>query len=324
MPRTRGARDVAADLDLRRSCRSSVEPWTNSPIRRASRDPASPPKASVIQSSASVERRVLRPYRRTVLGSRSVKMRRRQSHPPQKNFRVCKEIRTGMPSQGRSPSSRTYRLCTRLDMLWHAEQTADARQVRRRISMVPSLGRSKTSSTSDVSGNSVPRPIGRNGEGQSYSLSTPRRRRWKESPNVRMNHKSTEKYALDRVSGVSWEFPLFAFSSLFKRPFAPDSVQIWEKKWRRQPSDLWAYFPRVALSTRARCGLQKNRFFYRALSGVCCLSQSRYQARFHWGSCHFPAHERWVVHRMCEGCPVKKLGCAKTLIQMLAALLCCK
>ena len=190
MPITRGARDVAADLDLRRSCRSSVEPWANSPIRCASRDPAAPPKASVIQSSASVERRVLRAYRRTVLGSRSVKMRRRQSHSPQKNFRACKEIRTGMPSQGRSPSSRTYRLCTRRDMLWHAGQTADARQARRRISMVPSLGRSKTSSTSEVSGNSVPRPIGRNGERQSYSLSTPRQRRWKESPNVRMNQQN--------------------------------------------------------------------------------------------------------------------------------------
>ena len=124
-----------------------------------------------------------------LLGSRSVKMRRRQSDPPQKNFRVCKEIRTGIPSQGRSPSSRTYRLCTRRDMPWHAGQTADARQARRRISMVPSFGRSKTSSTSEVSGNSVPRPIGMNGERQSYSLSTPRRLRWKESPNMRMNPK---------------------------------------------------------------------------------------------------------------------------------------
>src|ERR1700739_3873271 len=79
-----------------------------------------------------------------------------------------------MPSQGRSPSSRTYRLCTRQDALWHTEQTADARQARRRISMAPSRGRSKTSSTSAVSGNSVPRPIGSNGERQSYSLSTTR------------------------------------------------------------------------------------------------------------------------------------------------------
>jgi hypothetical protein len=125
--------------------------------------------------------------------------------------------------------------------------------------------------------------------------------------------KSTEKYALDRLLGVSWEFYLFVSSSLFKRSVAPHLVQVWEKNWRKLPSDLWADFPRVALPTRARCGLQKNRFFFRALLGVCCLSQSRHQARFHWGSCHFLAHERWVVHRVCAGCPVEKLGCCKTL-----------
>jgi hypothetical protein len=84
--------------------------------------------------------------------------------------------------------------------------------------------------------------------------------------------KSTEKYALDRVLGVYWEFSLFVSSSLVKRSIAPYLVQVGKKKWRKLPSDLWADFPRVALSTRARCGLQKNRFFYRALSGVCCLS----------------------------------------------------
>ena len=36
-------------------------------------------------------------------------------------------------------------------------------------------------------------------------------------------------------------------------------------KWRKLPSDLWADSPRVALPTRARCGLQKTAF-YRALS----------------------------------------------------------
>jgi hypothetical protein len=77
--------------------------------------------------------------------------------------------------------------------------------------------------------------------------------------------KRTEKYALDRVSGVCWEFCLFAFSSLFTRPIAPGLVQVLEKKWRKLPSDLWADFPTVALPTRARCGLQKNRFF---LSGA--------------------------------------------------------
>ena len=118
--------------------------------------------------------------------------------------------------------------------------------------------------------------------------------------------KSTEKYALDRVLGVCWEFYLFAVFSLFTRPIAPDLVQVVEKKRRRLPSDLWADFPRVALPTRARCGPQKNRFFYRALSGVCGLFQSRYQARFHWGSCQFPAHERWVGHRVCAGCPIAK------------------
>src|SRR5277367_4634567 len=93
--------------------------------------------------------------------------------------------------------------------------------------------------------------------------------------------KSTEKYALDRLSGVSWEFYLFASSSLFRGPIAPCLVQVWEKKWRKLPNDLWANFPRVALPTRARCGLHKIRLFYRALSGVCDLFQSRYQARFH-------------------------------------------
>jgi hypothetical protein len=93
--------------------------------------------------------------------------------------------------------------------------------------------------------------------------------------------KSTEKYALDRLLGVSWEFSLFVCSSLFKRPITRFLVQVWEKKWRKLPSDLWADFPRVALPTRAICGLQKNRLFYRALSGVCGPFQSRYQARFH-------------------------------------------
>lgn len=80
--------------------------------------------------------------------------------------------------------------------------------------------------------------------------------------------KSTEKYALDRVLGVSWEFYLFVSSLLFGRPIAPYLVQVWEKKWHKLPSDRWADFPRLALPTRARCGLQKNRFFYRELSGV--------------------------------------------------------
>jgi hypothetical protein len=87
--------------------------------------------------------------------------------------------------------------------------------------------------------------------------------------------KSTEKYALDRLLGVSWEFSLFASSSLYTRPIAPCLVQVWKKKWRKLPSDLWADFPRLALPTRARCGLQKNRFFNRALTGVCRLFQSR-------------------------------------------------
>lgn len=93
--------------------------------------------------------------------------------------------------------------------------------------------------------------------------------------------KSTEKYALDRLLGVSWEFSLFVSSSLFTRPIAPFLVHVWEKKWRKLLSDLWADYPRVAFPTLARCGLQKNRFFYRALSGVCGLFQSRYQARHH-------------------------------------------
>jgi hypothetical protein len=38
--------------------------------------------------------------------------------------------------------------------------------------------------------------------------------------------KSTEKYALDRVSGVSWEFSLFVSSSLFWRSTAPCLVQV--------------------------------------------------------------------------------------------------
>ena len=67
--------------------------------------------------------------------------------------------------------------------------------------------------------------------------------------------KSTEKYALDRVLGVSWECSLFVSSSLFRRPIAPYLVQMWEKKWRKLPSDIWADFPRVALPTRARCRL---------------------------------------------------------------------
>ena len=92
---------------------------------------------------------------------------------------------------------------------------------------------------------------------------------------------STEKYALDRVLGVCWEFSLFVSSSLSKRPVASYLVRFSEKKWRKLPSDRWADFPRVALPTRARCGLQKIRFFYRALSGVCGLFQSRYQARLH-------------------------------------------
>ena len=73
--------------------------------------------------------------------------------------------------------------------------------------------------------------------------------------------KSTEKYALDRLLGVSWEFSLFVLYSLCRRSIAPCLVQVWEKKLRKLPSDLWADFPRVALPTRARCGLQKNRFF---------------------------------------------------------------
>ena len=63
--------------------------------------------------------------------------------------------------------------------------------------------------------------------------------------------KSTEKYALDRVLGVSWEFSLFVSSSLCEGPITPYLVQVLEKKWRKLPSDLWADFPRVALPTRA-------------------------------------------------------------------------
>jgi len=87
--------------------------------------------------------------------------------------------------------------------------------------------------------------------------------------------KSTEKYALDRLLGVSWEFSLFISYSFFRSPIAPCLVQVWEKKGRKLPSDLWADFPRVALPTRARCGLQKNRFFYRERSGVRRYSKPR-------------------------------------------------
>lgn len=73
--------------------------------------------------------------------------------------------------------------------------------------------------------------------------------------------KCTEKYALDRVSGVSWELSLFDSYSLLGNPITPPLVHVLEKKRRKLPSDLWADFPRVALPTRARCGLQKSRFF---------------------------------------------------------------
>ena len=83
--------------------------------------------------------------------------------------------------------------------------------------------------------------------------------------------KSTEKYALDRLLGVSWEFSLFISYSFFRSPIAPCLVQVWEKKGRKLPSDLWADFPRVALPTRARCGLQKKPLF---LSGAIGSSRS--------------------------------------------------
>jgi hypothetical protein len=93
--------------------------------------------------------------------------------------------------------------------------------------------------------------------------------------------KSTEKYALDTLSGVSWEFGLFVSSSLCERPIAPKMVQAKKKKWRKRPSNLWADFPRLGLPTRARCGLHKKRLFYRELEGVCRFYMSRYQARIH-------------------------------------------
>jgi len=80
--------------------------------------------------------------------------------------------------------------------------------------------------------------------------------------------KSTEKYALDRVLGVCWEFSLFVSSSLSKRPVASYLVRFSEKKWRKLPSDRWADFPRVALPTRARCGLQKIRFLSGAIGSL--------------------------------------------------------
>jgi hypothetical protein len=95
---------------------------------------------------------------------------------------------------------------------------------------------------------------------------------------------ATQKYRKVRIGqGIGSQLGVLSvrFSSLFWRPIAPDLVQVWEKKLRKRLSDLWADFPRVALPTRARCGLHKIRFFYRALSGVCDLFQSRYQARFH-------------------------------------------
>jgi hypothetical protein len=42
--------------------------------------------------------------------------------------------------------------------------------------------------------------------------------------------KSTEKYALDRVLGVSWEFSLFVYSSLLKRSIAPQLVHVMANK----------------------------------------------------------------------------------------------
>ena len=54
--------------------------------------------------------------------------------------------------------------------------------------------------------------------------------------------KSTEKYALDRVSGVSWEFSLFVLFSLSERPIAPYLVQV----WRRNDVNCPATFGRVS------------------------------------------------------------------------------
>ena len=61
---------------------------------------------------------------------------------------------------------------------------------------------------------------------------------------------STEKYALDTISGVSWEFSLFVSSSLFDRPIASYMVRFMEKKWRKFPSelsDLTPLFPQIRL-----------------------------------------------------------------------------
>lgn len=100
MPTTRGELDGGRVLC--RSPRNSVEPSAIIPSCCARRDPAHPPRAKVIRSSAAVKRHVRRAWRSTVFGSRSVKMRWLQPPVVQTKRRTLSSILTATPSQGRS------------------------------------------------------------------------------------------------------------------------------------------------------------------------------------------------------------------------------
>ena len=80
--------------------------------------------------------------------------------------------------------------------------------------------------------------------------------------------KSTEKYALDRVSGVSWERVSSARFGVAETRFVRSKVQIEEKKRRIPPEDPWAEFPTVACPTLAKSRLPQNLRFYRELLGA--------------------------------------------------------
>ena len=99
----------------------------------ARRDPAAPPNAHVICSSAVLNREVRRAYHGAVSGSRSAKMRCPHPSEPQKNRRTRSSIRTGMPSRGRSLSLRLYQQWTRRLVRRHRGQILLATNGRRTI-----------------------------------------------------------------------------------------------------------------------------------------------------------------------------------------------
>ena len=123
MPITRSGGAVREDAPCRTNL-SNVEPLTEKPRRRASREPAAPPRARPTWRWISASRRVRRACAGATRGSRSTKTLRGHAAPLHRNRRDATAIITARPCQGRSANVRWYRLCMRFDSRQHCGHVA--------------------------------------------------------------------------------------------------------------------------------------------------------------------------------------------------------